>query len=171
MPERGEPAEIGLGGSKLDPAGVGRRRRLAQAFIDRRQAAVAQHLAVRLVLGALARLLLPGELGREAGELGVAGLPQGAQLEKNEGTEAGGGIGQQIAERVELLLDADRRALLLFEAVAQQMELVLQVGIGLLQARTILKELHQPLFFRTRAARFGAHLEKTQLVDQCPAPG
>jgi hypothetical protein len=49
------------------------------------------------------------------------------------------------------------------------MEFVLEIGVGLFETRTILKELHKPLFVRAHAAPFGASFEKTQLVDQCPA--
>jgi hypothetical protein len=54
----------------------------------------------------LPRLLLAGEVGREFGELLMAGLPQSAQLKKDERAESRGGIGEQIAEPIELLLHA-----------------------------------------------------------------
>ncbi len=77
----------------------------------------------------------------------MTGLPQRAQLEEHQRAEAGLRIAEQIAERIELLLHADGRAFLLLEAVAQQMKFVLEVGVGLFQARTVLEELHEPLFF------------------------
>jgi hypothetical protein len=60
-----------------------------------------------------------------------------------------------------LLLHADGRAFLLLEAVAQQMEFVLEVGVGLLEARTILEELHEPLLVGTHSAPLRTSFEKT----------
>ncbi len=76
-----------------------------------------------------------------------------AQLKEHQRAEAGFRVAEQIAERVELLLHANGGAFLLLEAVAQQMKFVLEVGIGLLEARAILEELHEPLFFGTHRAR------------------
>jgi len=46
---------------------------------------------------------------------------------------------------------------------------ILQVGVSLLQASTILEELHEPLFVGTHSAPLRTSLEKTQLIDQSPA--
>jgi hypothetical protein len=46
---------------------------------------------------------------------------------------------------------------------------VFEVGVGLLEARTILEELHEPLLVRTHSAPVRTSFEKTQLIDQSPA--
>ena len=97
----------------------------------------------------LARFLLARQVGGKGGELLMAGLPQRAQLKEHQRAETGFGIAQQIAERIHLFLDADGRAFLLLEPVAQQMKFVLEVGVGFLQARTILEQLHEPFFVGT----------------------
>jgi hypothetical protein len=40
-------------------------------------------------------------------------------------------------------------------------KLILEIGVGLLQTGTILKELHEPLFVRARTAPVRAYPEKT----------
>ncbi len=141
-----------------------------QARVGRGAPRAALRLDFFLVPGELARLLLLGEFAGESRDLLMAGLPQGAQLVENESTESGRRVSQQLAECVQLFLDADGRALLLLEAVAQQVKFVLEIGIGLLEPGAILEELHEALFFRTRAPRVLPNLQKTQLIDQCPAP-
>src|ERR1700687_4774552 len=49
------------------------------------------------------------------------------------------------------------------------MKFVFEVGVGLFEARTILEELHQPLFVRTHSAPVRTSFEKTELIDQGPA--
>ena len=147
--------------------GLGRRR--LQALIDIREPRALRRVGFRLVPRQLARLLLARQIGGERRELLVTGLPQRAQLIEHQGAEAGLRIAEQIAERVQLLLDAYGRAFLLLEAIAQQMKFVLEVGVGLLQTRTILEELHEPLFVRTHCAPVRTSFEKTQLIDQSPA--
>ena len=49
------------------------------------------------------------------------------------------------------------------------MEFVFEVGVGLLEARTILEELHEPLLVRTHSAPVRTSFEKTKLIDQSPA--
>jgi len=100
----------------------------------------------------------------------MARLPQTAQLEKHEGAKAGARIREQLAERIQLLLYSYGRALLLFQAIAQQVKFVLEIRVGLFQTRTILKELHESLFVSAHTAPVRPPLEKTQLIDQCPAP-
>jgi hypothetical protein len=68
-----------------------------------------------------------------------------------------------------LLLHANGRAFLLLETIAQQVKFVLEVGVGFLQARAILEELHEPLFVRTHGTSVQPSFEKTQLIDQSPA--
>ena len=82
----------------------------------------------------------------------MADLPQTAQLKEHEGAKSGARVGEQIAECVQLLLHSNGRALLLFQAIAQQMKLILEIGVGLFQARAVLKKLHEPLFVSTHAA-------------------
>jgi hypothetical protein len=55
---------------------------------------------------------------------------------------------------------------LLFQAVSQDMKLVLEIGVRLFQARAILEQLHEALFFRAHAAALRPSLEKAELVDQ-----
>ena len=76
------------------------------------------------------------------------------------------GVREQIAERIELLLNAQRRALLLLQAIAQDVKFVLEIGIGLFQARTILEQLHEALFVSAHATALRPSLEKAELVDQ-----
>ena len=166
VPEGGEPRQLGLRGRETLTMGVGLGRRRLQPLVDVGEAHVAGGLAFGRMTRGLARLLLAGEVGREFGELLVAGLPQSAQLEEDERAEAGGGVREQIAERIELLLNAQRRALLLLQSIAQDMKLVLEIGVCLFQARAILEQLHEALFFRAHAAALRPSLEKAELVDQ-----
>ena len=76
----------------------------------------------------------------------MAGLPKRPQLKEYQRAESGLRIAQQIAQRIHLLLNADGRAFLLFEPVAQQVKFVLEVGVGFLQTRTVLEQLHEPFF-------------------------
>src|ERR1700684_4496881 len=99
----------------------------------------------------------------------MTGLPEPAKLIEHEGGETGAHIRQEVPERIQLFLHPDGRSLLLLEAVAQEMEFILEIGIALLQARAILEELHEPLFFRAHRTPLGPSLEKAQLVDQIPA--
>ena len=71
------------------------------------------------------QFLLFGELRRESDEQLMAGLPERPQLEEHHRAETAAHIAEQVAERIELFLDADGGALLLFEPVAQQMQLIL----------------------------------------------
>src|SRR3984957_2964144 len=126
-------------------------------------------IGFRAVLRPLPSLLLARQIGGERRELLVTGLPQRPQLIEHQRAEAGFRVAEQLTERVQLLLDAYGRAFLLLEAIAQQMKLVLEVGIGLLEASTILEELHEPLFVGTRGAPVQTSFEKAQLIDQNPA--
>ena len=117
----------------------------------------------------LAQLSLAPQIGGESGELLMAGLPQAAQLEEHKSPESGVRIGEQIAERIQLLLHPYGRALLLLQAIAQQMKFVLEIRVSLFQARTILEELHEPLFLGAHTAPVRTSLEETQLIDQSPA--
>ena len=148
VPERRHPAELALGGIQERALLVSGGRRGPQPLVHFRQPCGLDRQHVRLVLPDLAHLLLAREFGGEAGELLMAALPQGAQLEENQRPEPALRVAEQLAEGVELFLDADGRALLLFQAVVQEVEFVLQIGIGLFQARPVLEELHEPLFFR-----------------------
>ncbi len=98
----------------------------------------------------LARFLLARQVGGEGRELLMAGLPQCAQLEEHQRAETGFRIAEQIAQRIHLFLNADGRAFLLLEPIAQQVKFVLEVGVGFLQAGTILEQLHEPFFVGTR---------------------
>src|SRR5579871_6183997 len=98
----------------------------------------------------------------------MRGLPECPQLVEHQGAEAGLRIPEQLPQRIQLLLNPDGGAFLLLEAVAQQVELILEIRIGLLEARAILEELHEPLFLGADPAAVRA-FEKTQLVDQGPA--
>ncbi len=69
---------------------------------------------------------------------------------------------------VELLLDADGCALLLLQAVAHQMEFVLEIGVRLLEAGTVLEELHEPLFVRAHATRSAPTCRKLNLSINVP---
>ncbi len=80
----------------------------------------------------------------------MARLPQGAQLKKNQRSESGFWIAEQLAQRVHLFLDANGRAFLLLEPVAQQVKFILEVGVGFFQTRAILEQLHEPLFVGAR---------------------
>ncbi len=121
------------------------------------------------MLRPLPSLLLARQIGGERRELLVTGLPQRAQLIEHQRAEAGFRVAEQLAERVQLLLHAYGRAFLLLEAIAQQMKFVFEVGIGLLEASTILEELHEPLFVGTHGAPVQTSFEKAQLIDQNPA--
>ena len=99
----------------------------------------------------------------------MAGLPKAAQLIKHESTETGVRIGEQIAERVQLFLNAYGCTFLLFQAVAQQVKLILEIRVGLLQAGAVLEQLHEPLFVGAHTAPVQTSFEKAQLVDQIPA--
>ncbi len=148
---------------------VGRGGRPPQALIRIGEARVFLGLEVSLVLRRFARFLLARQIRGECRELLLTGLPQCAQLEEHQRAEPGLWIAEQIAERIQLFLHADGRAFLLLELVAQQVKFVLQVGVGFLETRAILEQLHEPLFLGTHCAALGTAFEKTQLVDQSPA--
>jgi len=122
----------------------------AQPQIRVREARVFFRIDIRLVLGDLARLLLARQVRGKSGQLLMAGLPQGAQLEEHQCAESGFWIAQQIAERIHLLLNSNGRAFLLLEPIAQQVKFILEVGVGFFQTRTILEQLHEPLFVGAR---------------------
>jgi len=117
----------------------------------------------------LARLLLAGEIGREFGELLVAGLPQSAQLEEDERTEAGGGVREQVAERIELLLDAQRRALLLLQSIAQDMKLVLEIGVCLFRPARFWNSCMRRSSSALTPPLSDPPLRKLSLSIKCPA--
>ena len=168
VPERGQPLQLVLRVGQVLPLQVRIGRRRLQPLIDIGEPRALGRLAVGLVLRRLALLLLAREIRGERGELLMAGLPQAAQLEEHQRAESGARIGEQIAERIQLLLHADGRAFLLLQAVAQQVKFVLEIGVGFFEARAILEQLHEPLFVGAHAAPFTS-FEKTQLIDQCPA--
>ena len=170
MPKRRQPCELALREAERLSLLVRLRGRGPQAPVHVGEARRFGGLAIHRVLRCLALFLGAREIGRETRQLLVTGFPQAAQLEEHERTEAGIGSREKFAERIQLLLNPDGRAFLLLETVAQQMEFVLEVRMGLLQARAILEELHEPLFVSGHAA-VGTSLEKTQLVDQLPAFG
>ena len=153
MPERGQPSRSHSasrpdGAAALSASAAGG----AQALIRIGEARALLGLDVGLVLRDLARFLLARQIRGERRKLLMAGLPQRAQLKEHQRAEAGLRIAEQIAERIQLFLHADGRAFLLLEAVAQQMKFVLEVGVGLLQTRTILEQLHEPLFIGAHCA-------------------
>ena len=117
----------------------------------------------------LARLLGAGQFRRERGELLMAGPPKAAQLIKYESPESGIRIGEEVAQRVQLLLNAYGCSFLLLQAVAQEVKLILEIRVGLLQAGAVLEELHEPLFIGAHTARVQTSFEKTQSIDQIPA--
>ena len=139
----------------------------AQPILDLGKPVALDREHVGLVLLDLAGLLLAGEFRGEGGQLLMTGFPQRAQLVEHQCTESGLRITKELAERIELLLNADGRTLLLLEPVVQEMNFVLEVGVGLFQAGTVLEELHEPLFLRTLTL---ASHQETQLFDQSPTP-
>ena len=123
-----------------------------QAQVDVGEPRVLVRFDIRLVLRDFARFLLARQVGGESRELLMAGLPECAQLEKHQRAETRFRIAEQIAERVHLFLHADGGAFLLLQPIAQQVKFVLEVRVGLFQARTILEQLHEPLFVGSRRA-------------------
>ena len=133
----------------------------AQPLIRIGEPRVFFRIDIGLVLRHLARFLLPGQIGGEGRELLMARLPQRAQLKEHQCAETGLRIAEQIAERIHLFLYADGRAFLLLEPVAQQMKFVLEVGVGFLQASTILEQLHEPFFIGARCTALPHRLLET----------
>src|SRR5882757_11103313 len=118
MPECGQALQFILRARQILTLHVGSFRSESEPMIDLGEAYVFRRFAFRFMLGGLACLLGSPQVGGEPRELLMTGFPKPAQLKEHESAEGGAGIGEQVSERVQLLLHANGGALLLLEAVA-----------------------------------------------------
>src|SRR5258708_35645327 len=82
----------------------------AQPLIGVRKPRLFLRVNVRLVLRDLAPFLLAGQVGGEGRKLLVAGLPQGAQLKKNQRSESGFWVPEETAPPLHLFLESSGAA-------------------------------------------------------------
>src|SRR5208282_6805672 len=107
MPKCRQPLQFTLRGAQPLALRVGLGRCGLQALVHIGQPRVLRGLAIGRVLRGLALLLLARDVGGESGELLMTEPPQAAQLEEYQRAEARARISEQIAEPVQLLLNAD----------------------------------------------------------------